>query len=91
MTEPAQIVVAGGRDLPETAKLLRAIRQRYLPNKVVLLADGGEGQNWLSQHIEALRLMAPLHGRPTAYVCQNFACELPVTEAEQLGELLERL
>jgi uncharacterized protein YyaL (SSP411 family) len=91
MTEPMQIVVAGERDLPETAKLLRVIRQRYLPNKVVLLADGGEGQNWLSQHIEALRLMAPLHGRPTAYVCQNFACELPVTEAERFAELLERL
>ena len=91
VTEPVQIVLAGQRDLPATAELLRVIRQRYLPNKVVLLADGAEGQNWLAQQIEALRLMTPVEGGPAAYVCQNFACELPVTKPEQLAELLERL
>jgi uncharacterized protein YyaL (SSP411 family) len=90
MSEPVQIVLAGQRDLPETAELLRVIRRRYLPNKVVLLADGGEGQGWLSGHIEAIRLMAPVQGRTAAYVCQNFACELPVTDPAQLAELLER-
>jgi uncharacterized protein YyaL (SSP411 family) len=91
VSEPVQIVLAGQRDLPETAELLRVIRGRYLPNKVVLLADGGEGQEWLSGHIEAVRLMMPLQGRTAAYVCQNFACELPVTDAAQLAELLEKL
>src|ERR1700730_6639957 len=46
ITEPMQIVVAGQRGQPETAELLSVIRRRYLPNKVVLLADGGEGQRW---------------------------------------------
>src|ERR1700676_1792976 len=55
ITEPMQIVVAGQRGQPETEKLLSVIRRRYIPNKVVLLADGGEGQHWLTQHIEALR------------------------------------
>jgi uncharacterized protein YyaL (SSP411 family) len=91
VTEPVQIILAGQRDAPEMAELLRVIRQRYLPNKVVLLADGGGGQNWLSQHIEAVRLMAPVEGQPTAYVCRNFACELPVTAAEQFAEVLEGL
>jgi uncharacterized protein len=91
VTEPIQIVLAGQRDQPETAELLRVIRKRYLPNKVVLLADGSEGQNWLAQHIEALRLMAPVQGRTAAYVCQNFTCELPVTEAKQLAGALENL
>ena len=90
VTEPVQIVLAGQKDLPETAELLRVIRKRYLPNKVVLLADGGEGQNWLAQHIEALRLMAPVQWRTAAYVCQNFTCELPVTEAEQLAQVLKK-
>jgi uncharacterized protein len=91
VTEPVQILLAGQRDQAEMVELLRVIRKRYLPNKVVLLADGGGGQNWLSQHIEAVRLMAPVKGQPTAYVCRNFACELPVTEAEHFAELLERL
>jgi uncharacterized protein len=73
------------------AELLGVIWKRYLPNKVVLLADGGDGQNWLAQHIEALRLMTPLQGQTAVYVCQNFTCELPVTGAEQLTQVLERL
>jgi hypothetical protein len=91
VTEPVQIVLAGEKDLSEMTELLRVVRRRYIPNKVVLLADGGEAQHWLAQHIEALRLMTPVEGRPAAYVCQNFACELPVTETEQFAELLERL
>ena len=89
ITEPMQIVVAGQRGQPETAKLLSVIRSRYIPNKVVLLADGGEGQDWLTQHIEALRLIGPVQGKSAAYVCRNFTCDLPITEPEQLARLLE--
>jgi uncharacterized protein len=89
VAEPVQIVLAGQRDQPETAELLEVIRKRYLPNKVVLLADGSESQEWLAQHIAALRLMAPVQGRTAAYICRNFTCELPVTEREQLAELLD--
>jgi len=28
-------------------------------------------------------------GKPTAYVCRNYACELPVTDAAALGRQLE--
>jgi uncharacterized protein YyaL (SSP411 family) len=83
--------VAGQRGQPETAELLGVIRRRYLPNKVVLLADGGEGQRWLTQHIEALRLIEPIQGRSAAYVCRNFTCDLPITEPEQLATLFESL
>jgi uncharacterized protein len=91
MTEPIQIVLAGARNEPATGELLRVIRKRYLPNKVVLLADGGEGQNWLAKHIEELRLMVPVQGRTAAYVCQNFRCELPTTEPEELARAVDRL
>jgi uncharacterized protein len=91
LTEPTQIVVAGRNDEPETAALLRVIRGLYLPNKVVLLADGGQNQNWLAERVAGVRLMVPLQGRPAAYVCRNFTCELPVTEPKELMELLEKL
>jgi hypothetical protein len=29
-----------------------------------------------------------LHGRPTAFVCRNFACRQPVDEPEALAALL---
>jgi uncharacterized protein YyaL (SSP411 family) len=91
LTEPVQIVVAGPKDQPETAALLRVIRRFYLPNKIVLLADGGQGQTWLAEHVPSVRLMAPVQGRPAAYVCRNFTCELPVRDPEALIHLLEKL
>ena len=33
--------------------------------------------------------MAKVDGRAAAYVCQNYACQLPVTGASQLAELLQ--
>jgi len=90
ITEPAQIIVAGPRGDLLTTELLRVIRSRYLPNKVVLLADGGEGQKWLGQHIEAIQQMFPAEGKPAVYVCRNFSCELPLTDPEELGSLLDK-
>jgi len=90
ITEPAQMVVAGPREDPLTTELLRVIRSRYLPNKVVLLADGGEGQKWLGQHIEAIQQMNPVEGKPAVYICRNFSCELPVTDPEELGSQLDK-
>ncbi|MBV8375497.1 MAG: thioredoxin domain-containing protein, partial [Verrucomicrobia bacterium] len=91
MAEPLQIVVAGEKNQPATVELLRVIRERFLPNKVVILADGGAGQHWLAQQIEALRVLAPLQSQGVAYVCQNFHCQLPVTGTEQLAQILDGL
>ncbi|HYY26986.1 MAG TPA: thioredoxin domain-containing protein [Chthoniobacterales bacterium] len=90
MAEPVQIVLAGSQNQPETMALLREIRNRYLPNKVVILADGGEDWNWLTEQNTGLRMMTPVEGRPAAYVCRNFTCELPVTEVDELAKILAR-
>jgi uncharacterized protein YyaL (SSP411 family) len=90
VTEPVQLVVAGQLGESSIAELLRVIRKRYLPNKIVLLADGKEGQKWLEQHIETIRQMTPVDGKPAVYLCRDFTCELPVTEPGQLAGLLDR-
>ena len=90
ITEPVQMIVVGRLEDPATAEFLRVIRSRYLPNKVVLLADGQEGQKWLGQHIAAIQQMAPANGKPAVYVCRNFTCELPVTDPQELASLLDK-
>lgn len=86
-----QVVLAGDRESPELRALLREIRRRHLPGIVVLCADGAEGQKWLERRIPAIRGMRPVEGRAAAYVCRDFTCQLPVTEPERLGELLDAL
>jgi uncharacterized protein len=70
-------VLAGSRDDPAMLDMLASIRRRFLPGAVVMRSE----QSYLP--------MSALRGAPTAYVCENFACKLPVINASALDELLE--
>jgi uncharacterized protein YyaL (SSP411 family) len=83
---PKQIVIAGAKD--ESKELVDEVRKRFLPDATVLLAATGDRET-LARHAPALAGMKPVDGRPAAYVCENFACRLPVTTVEKLGELLQ--
>lgn len=83
-----QIVLAGDSSSADFKKLAANVHRRFLPTAVILSADGGAGQQWLATHNEALAGMKPVDGKPAAYVCQNFACQAPVTTVEGLEKVL---
>jgi uncharacterized protein len=87
--KPRQIVIAGNKDSPETKALLKEVHRHFLPNTIVILADGGEGQKYLGEKNEAIRKMSLVEGKPAAYVCENFTCKAPVTDPKPLGDMLE--
>ena len=90
LTKPKQIVIAGKRDAADTKALLAEVNRHFLPNTIVLLADGDDGQKYLEQKLEELRAMRRVYGKAAAYVCENFACQAPVTTREELRKLLSR-
>jgi uncharacterized protein YyaL (SSP411 family) len=73
LSRPMEIVLAG--DL--SPELLAPIRRRFLPRAVTL------------RSADAPRAMPAVDSRPTVYVCEDFACKLPVTTEEELVELLQ--
>jgi hypothetical protein len=85
---PKQIVIAGPAGDARTQSLLDVVRRRFLPHKVVLLADDRTRAR-LAAWQPAVASMHGLHGRPAAYVCENFVCREPVSEPEELARLLE--
>jgi uncharacterized protein YyaL (SSP411 family) len=44
-----------------------------------------------AQDIPLLADRATIGGRATAYVCRNYACQLPVTDSDALRQQLEAL
>ena len=76
---PTKEVALVGEDLGELAA---TVRSDYRPHMV--LAGGPEG----SSEPALLRDRPQLDGKPTAYVCEHFACQAPVTSAQQLAGLL---
>jgi len=77
LAKPREIVLAGPASDPVMQEMLAVIRRRFLPSAVVMRAE------------QAGRDMPPAGGLPTAYVCENFACKLPVTSVAALDELLK--
>ena len=73
---------------PRTQALLKAVRQGFRPNQVLAILDPS------SPDAEAARERLPLladkkwTSTPTAYVCENYACKLPTTDAEKLAKQL---
>src|SRR5438067_312644 len=85
---PRQIVIAGDSGSPDAKALLAELHRHFLPNKVLLWADGAEGQRYLGEKNEAIRAMSMVGGKPAAYVCENFACKAPVTDVDEFRDLL---
>jgi len=90
LATPKQILIAGQADSPDTRALLREVHRRFLPNKVLLLADGSAGQAVLASHMAFIRGVEPIGGKATAYVCENSVCQLPTSEVSMLAEILLR-
>jgi uncharacterized protein len=89
-SRPRQIVIAGKATGSDTRALLAEVHRHFSPNKIVLLADEGEGQKYLGQKLEAIRAMKMANKKATAYVCENFRCAAPVTDPAELREMLKR-
>jgi uncharacterized protein len=77
--EIALVAPAAGDGLGDLATV---VRSEFRPH--VVLAGGPEG----AQRPELLRGRGTVNGHPAAYVCENFTCQRPVTDPEELAASL---
>jgi uncharacterized protein YyaL (SSP411 family) len=89
LSTPKEIAIVGGRDDLSTQALLDVVYGRYMPNKVVAGRDSGLFDERDRADMPLLQDRGMVGGRPTAYVCQNYVCQLPVTEPEALASRLD--
>ncbi|MGH2787084.1 MAG: thioredoxin domain-containing protein [Actinomycetota bacterium] len=85
-SNPAEIVLVGEPDAPDTADLIDCVHRRFRPNKVLICAS--ESDESAARTIPLLQGRSRLSGRATAYVCRNGTCRLPVDDPDALAEQL---
>ncbi len=86
--EPATVVIAGPAADPQTIALRRAAAAVFLPDAILLLADGAAAQAGLARRHPHLEHVGPLDGKPAAFVCRGFTCLPPVTEPDRLAAVM---
>jgi uncharacterized protein YyaL (SSP411 family) len=69
--------------------MLNEIYREYLPSKIILGADGGEGQKFLGERVAVIKDVSAIDGKATAYVCENYVCKLPTTDLNELRKMLK--
>jgi len=83
----SQVVIVGHPGA-ERAALEAEVARVYLPCGVQLTIEPGETQEALASRLPWLGAMSMVNERATAYVCQDFTCQAPVTDPSALRALI---
>ncbi|MGN6186051.1 MAG: thioredoxin domain-containing protein, partial [Thermoanaerobaculia bacterium] len=81
---PSQEIVLSGTDV---RTLQRAVFQSFVPNKVVLQRPDGEASP-ITKLATFTAEQRAIGDKPTAYICTNYACKLPMTDPAKVVEAL---
>ncbi len=77
---PLELAIVGDLDSEDFARLRHVALMSTSPGTVVALGDG------TTDSVPLLRDRTAIEGRPTAYVCRGFVCDLPTSAADLLAE-----
>jgi len=83
-----EVVIVGKAQAEDTMAMVKALRTRFLPNKVVLLNHGERRSPEIAKLAEFTKNQLSIDGRATAYVCMNYNCKLPTTDIDKMLQLL---
>ncbi len=85
---PKEIVIVTARSRDAAAPFLTALREHFVPNRILAVVAGGEGPGALVPLVEG---KVALGGKATGYVCENRLCELPTTDPAVFARQIARV
>jgi uncharacterized protein YyaL (SSP411 family) len=90
--KPLQLILhAADPAQPGLAELLAEARRRWLPQLVVIRVATPAERDYFAPRHPMIEKLPEKPDRPTAYLCEEFTCRLPVTTARELAGLLDEL
>jgi uncharacterized protein YyaL (SSP411 family) len=87
LVEIALVAPHAGAPGDGMAALVSEVFGRFLPNRVVAGMIAGDAES--AAGVPLLQARDAVGGAATAYVCRNYACELPVTDRAALARQLD--
>jgi uncharacterized protein YyaL (SSP411 family) len=83
-----EVVIVGDPHAEDSKAMVRTMRKAFIPSKVVIFRPTGAETSDIIHLAKFTKDLTSLNDKATAYVCRNFRCELPTTEAHTMMALL---
>ena len=80
-----EITIVGSKSNKDTQNLLNQVYKTYIPNKILIGLN--KEQNSIS-NLAFTKYKQAIANQPTAYLCQNYECDLPTNDPEILSKQL---
>jgi uncharacterized protein YyaL (SSP411 family) len=82
-----EVVIAGDKEAEDTQILLRTVRSLYIPNKILLLKPVENGHE-IEEIATFTKHQNSFNNVATAYVCYDYSCKHPTSDADEMLGLL---
>jgi uncharacterized protein YyaL (SSP411 family) len=83
-----EVVIAGDSQTNDTQEMLRVIRGRFIPNKVIILRSTEQSLPEIDNIATFIRNHSSIDGKATVYICSNYDCRLPTSDIDTMLRLL---
>ncbi|HEU4452318.1 MAG TPA: thioredoxin domain-containing protein [Longimicrobium sp.] len=87
LATPREVAIVGVPGTEDADALVRIVSRAYLPNTVLAFTRPEDAES-AAETVPLLQARTMIGGRATAYVCERFACQQPVTAPADLAAQL---
>ncbi len=84
-----EVVIVGSAKAPDTREMMSVLQRQFSPHIVTLLKDPDNDPDKIVSLAPFTADHTSIDGKATAYVCRNYSCGAPATDAEKLASLLQ--
>ncbi|BBB92286.1 MAG TPA: thioredoxin domain-containing protein [Methylomusa anaerophila] len=88
LSVPSHIVIAGDPEDKDVQAMLNFVNRMYIPNAVVLFNNPALAEQ-NRKLLPAITDQPAINGKATAYICENFTCQKPITNFSELEVALK--
>lgn len=83
-----EVIISGVPGTEDTKAMIGAIQTHYAPNAVVIFRPSNEREPEIVEVAGFTRDVVTIEEKATAYVCTNYACDIPTTDPGEMVRLL---
>lgn len=86
-----EVVLAGDTTSPVFKEMLTMLKTSYLPNSVIMVRPDPPDFPDICRVSSFTKDLRAKDAKPTAYVCQNFVCDIPINDPKKLKSIISSI